>query len=319
MHGTVGIRIASNGAATDFELRRIEAGAVAPTPRSRRRSSPGRAECVCRRAGRIRRCDRATACESNTPRPPRNPPARKYSACRSNIGIGTSTTRAPASISVASAASNAAATAGSRSSSTLERGSINRRPAASSVVSVVCEGPPPAPHRTQRTPPTDRHKGPHRIERVRQRKCTVARNAPCRRFESRYAAQRRRHAHRSARVGAERHRTHVVGDRDGGARRRTARDAARRAVERILRRAVVRIRADDAERELDHVRAADDDGAGRAQSRHRGRVAYSGCSIGQDLRSRPRDVAADIEQVLHETGRPSIGERTMPARRNRSE
>ena len=59
------------------------------------------------------------------------------------------------------------------------------------------------------------------------------------------------------------------------------------------------VQADAAERELDHVRAPDDHGAGSAQARDDGRVALRRRRVGEQLRSGARDVAGDVEQVLH--------------------
>ncbi len=135
------------------------------------------------------------------------------------------------------------------------------------------KAPPPAPHRTRRTSATESANGPTEssvydngnapsrgTRRAVGLNPVTPHNAAGTRIEPRVSR-------------TERHRAHAVCHRNGRAGRRTARNAPDGAVERILRRAVVRIRADDAERELHHVGAADDDRAGRAQSRHRGRVA----------------------------------------------
>jgi len=66
----------------------------------------------------------------------------------------------------------------------------------------------------------------------------------------------------------------------------------------------MRIRTYDAERELDHVRAADNDGAGRAQSRNGRRIVSRGRCVREDLRACSRDLAADIEQIFYRNRQP---------------
>ena len=86
-------------------------------------------------------------------------------------------------------------------------------------------------------------------------------------------------------------------DRDRAARGRAARHA--RAVERIARRAVMRIGADAGEGEFAHVGLGDDHRAGRAQPLHHRRVGRGEQPfVGQHARARPRHFAGDVEQVL---------------------
>ena len=82
-----------------------------------------------------------------------------------------------------------------------------------------------------------------------------------------------RHAAGAGGVGAERERHEAGGHRDRRAGARAAGDERR--VERIARHAIGRAHADQAGGELVEIGLADDDGAGRAQPRDRGRVRAS--------------------------------------------
>ena len=85
---------------------------------------------------------------------------------------------------------------------------------------------------------------PDGIERGAQRKCALGRDALAARLETDDAAERRRDAHRTAGVAADRDLAHAVGRGDRRASRRSARHP--RAVARIARRAEMRIGADRA-------------------------------------------------------------------------
>ncbi len=66
----------------------------------------------------------------------------------------------------------------------------------------------------------------------------------------------------------------------------------------------MRIGPHRAESEFHHVAAADDHRTGGAQARDRGRIGRRGRRIGEDFRARPRDITADVEQILHRDGQP---------------
>ena len=86
---------------------------------------------------------------------------------------------------------------------------------------------------------------PDGIERGAQGKRALGRHALAARLEAGDAAERRRDAHRTSGVAADRDLAHAVGDGDRGAGRRAAGHA--RAIAWIARRAEMRIGADGAE------------------------------------------------------------------------
>ena len=102
------------------------------------------------------------------------------------------------------------------------------------------------------------------------------------------------------------------GTRPGGDRHRRA--GARSAgnelgVERVARNAIRRAHADQAGGELVEIGLADNDRAGRAQPRHRGRIVRR--LIGKSGTGRRRRQAGDVDIVLHRDGnaveRPPVG------------
>ena len=138
------------------------------------------------------------------------------------------------------------------------------------------------------------------IERGGQRQRAFGGHAPLRRLEAGEPAQRRRDAHRAARVAADADHRHAIGHRHGRAARRAARNAATiDAIPRVLRRAVVRVQAQAGERELGHVGAPDDHRAGGDQAVDDGGVALGRRRILQHHRARGGDLARHVEQVLH--------------------
>src|SRR5205823_6044518 len=72
-----------------------------------------------------------------------------------------------------------------------------------------------------------------------------------------------------------------------------------------------RVEADAAEGELDHVGAADEDRAGGAQPRYRGRIRL--CPLLQDPGAGPRHVARDIEEILQRYRQPVDARAAHPA------
>ena len=104
-----------------------------------------------------------------------------------------------------------------------------------------------------------------------------------------------RHAAGAGGVGAERQRHQPGGDRHRRARARSAGDQI--GVERVLRHAIGRAHADQAGGELVEIGLADDDGAGRAQPRHRGRIVRR--LIAEGRTGRRGRQAGDVDIVLH--------------------
>ncbi len=124
-----------------------------------------------------------------------------------------------------------------------------------------------------------------------------------RRADAVEAAEAGRDPHRAAGVGAERGIAQPGGDRRGRARGRAARHPARRT--NVDRRAVKRVLADDAERNLVGDGLADQGCPGIEQPLHRpgmprrDRVVFRPVGI-----AAPGRMAGDIEQILSRKGEP---------------
>ena len=137
---------------------------------------------------------------------------------------------------------------------------------------------------------------------------------PERRLEADDAVEGGRHPPRAGGVGPERERDRPVGDDDGRAGARAARDVAR--IDDAGTRAVRRPRPRQAGRELVHVRLADRDRTGGDQAVDDERAARRGVRVGRAGRRRRRarevDVVLDRErhavQRQIRRGRPQRGE-----------
>ena len=113
-------------------------------------------------------------------------------------------------------------------------------------------------------------------------------------FDADDALQACGHAPRSGGVGADRDVGLAGGDRDGRAGTGTAADEFGAAA--VGHGAVGRPGADEAGRELVEIGLADDDGAGRAQCRHDGRVALG--SVGELRAGGGGGQPGDVDVVL---------------------
>ena len=107
--------------------------------------------------------------------------------------------------------------------------------------------------------------------------------------------EHRRHAAASRGVGAERERHEASGNRDRRAGARSARNEI--AAHRIAGNAIRRAHADQSRGELVEIGLADDDGAGRAQPGHRGRILRR--RIGEGRAGRGGRKAPGVDIVLH--------------------
>ena len=134
------------------------------------------------------------------------------------------------------------------------------------------------------------------IEARNKRKRFRAREAAVGRLEAENSAERGRHADRAVGVGAQRDRREPARDRAARAARRAA--AHVREIVRISRGAVVRVLAGEIVGVFAHVERADEDRAGRFETRDERRVRACGRALAVDLRSRARRQARDVEEVL---------------------
>ncbi|CUX57796.1 hypothetical protein AGR7C_Lc50020 [Agrobacterium deltaense Zutra 3/1] len=104
--------------------------------------------------------------------------------------------------------------------------------------------------------------------------------------------------HRSAGIGAYRHRHQTGSDRDARTRRRASRQAVTIRRSRIAWRAVMRIDAETGKRELAHIGAADADHARLFQRRHHIRVARCRLIVGKHRRPRRGRHAFKVKEVF---------------------
>jgi len=149
------------------------------------------------------------------------------------------------------------------------------------------------------------------VERRRQGHGAGDRYQPRRALEADQTLQRGGDPDRAVGVGAERSPGGAGGDGGGAARGRAARDAGHWVEaerRRIGQHREVRIEADSGERELGHVRAADQGRAGAAQPGDCRCVFARGQGVAQDHRAGPGGLPGDVEQVLDRDGQ--AGEQT---------
>ena len=136
-----------------------------------------------------------------------------------------------------------------------------------------------------------------RVEHLRQQVRTMQAHESIGRLEAGQPAQCRRHANRSAGVRTQRGRNQAGRHGDSGARRRSGRHAVDVRIPRIPRRPHRLVATPATERELDHVRFAQWNHAGFAQSLDDG--GGEGRSASQPtLRSGGGLPAFDVQQVL---------------------
>ena len=179
-------------------------------------------------------------------------------------------------------------------------------------------------HRGERGPRVVDGEREHRdaVERAAGRHHASGRDHAEARLQSDDVVEHRRHAARARRVGAERERHEPSGNRDRRTRARSARNETR--IERIARHAIRRAHADESRGELVEIGLADDDRAGRAQPRHRGRIVRRRVGEGR-ARGRGRqpgdvDIVLDrerhaVERQPRRPSRPAFGSASRPARR----
>ena len=152
------------------------------------------------------------------------------------------------------------------------------------------------------------------VERRRERLHAVALDPRGGRLEPDDAAERRGHADRAGRVGADRARHDAGGHRDRRPRRGAARDPPRCA--RIARRAEVRVQAQARVRELAQVRLADAHHPGGRQPGDHRRVRAGRRRIASQRRARRGAYARHVDEVLprdrHAVERPARGAGAQP-------
>ena len=146
------------------------------------------------------------------------------------------------------------------------------------------------------------------LDRARQRPDRIVaasqRDDPCRvdaaraRLEADDAVERRRNAHRAARIGADGAGHQPRGDRSAAARGRAARRAQRLAVVGVHRRAEMRVEAEARIGKFAHIDLADRDHAGRGGVGDAGEVPGLGRSAAEQLRAGGGRRARDVEQIL---------------------
>ena len=173
--------------------------------------------------------------------------------------------------------------------------------------------------------------GPDRVQGEAERVDARAAHASDGRLEADGAAEGGRQPDRAPGVAPERHRDQPGPDGHRRAAGRAARDVMRR-VPRVVRGALVVVRADSAEGELDRVGLADEDHAGAGQAPDDGRVLFRHVP-GEEPGACGRRHAPDVEEVLggvrdamerpevlappeRELGGARLGERPLPGHRD---
>ena len=166
------------------------------------------------------------------------------------------------------------------------------RPVARKRIGAVGAG-----HRRQRRHRVVDGEREHRdaIQRPARRHQAGVGDQPEARLQPDDVVEHRRHAAGARGVGAERQRHQAGGNRDRRSRTRSARNQI--AADRIDGNAVGRAHADQAGGELIEIGLADDDGAGRAQSRDRGRILRG--RIGESRAGGGGRQALRVDIVLH--------------------
>ena len=140
---------------------------------------------------------------------------------------------------------------------------------------------------------------PNRIEPHRQRRHARPAHQPDRGLRPDAAAQRRRNAHRAARVGTERARHQTAADGHPRSARRSARHAMHLRIPWIPGRPDRDVGAIAAEGILDRIDLAGDDGAGFAQlGNHEGIARFRRRALTRQ-RSAAADLARHMDDVLH--------------------
>ncbi|MNV44444.1 hypothetical protein D3C71_1362040 [compost metagenome] len=140
--------------------------------------------------------------------------------------------------------------------------------------------------------------GAQHVQRVRQRQAAGAADEAGRWLVADHAVQRRRRAHGTAGVAAQRQRRQSRRDGHARAAGRPARRTRRSGVPGIARRALSRVLAGQAEREFRHARLAQDDHAlGRQSARGGGGATADGAAAG--LRSAAGRGAFPVDAVFH--------------------